>query len=79
MPADRWRWRAHQWMISARCCARAPSRCSINTAARRARREFVKEAAEKFGDQCIVVAIDAKNVSAEVARSLGDFHLWRPQ
>lgn len=36
---------------------------SINTAAV-ARREFVKEAAEKFGDQCIVVAIDAKKVSA---------------
>ena len=27
--------------------------------------EFVKEAAEKFGSQCIVVAIDAKKVSAE--------------
>ena len=27
--------------------------------------EFVKEAAEKFGSQCIVVAIDAKRVSAE--------------
>jgi cyclase len=36
---------------------------SINTAAV-ARRDFVKEAAEKFGDQCIVVAIDAKKVSA---------------
>jgi cyclase len=35
---------------------------SINTAAV-ARRTFVKEAAEKFGDQCIVVAIDAKKVS----------------
>jgi cyclase len=35
---------------------------SINTAAV-ARRPFVKEAAEKFGDQCIVVAIDAKRVS----------------
>jgi imidazole glycerol-phosphate synthase subunit HisF len=35
---------------------------SINTAAV-ARRAFVKEAAEKFGDQCIVVAIDAKKVS----------------
>ena len=35
---------------------------SINTAAV-ARRSFVKEAAEKFGDQCIVVAIDAKRVS----------------
>ncbi len=35
---------------------------SINSAAV-ARREFVKEAAEKFGEQCIVVAIDAKRVS----------------
>jgi len=35
---------------------------SINTAAV-ARRAFVREAAEKFGDQCIVVAIDAKKVS----------------
>jgi cyclase len=32
---------------------------SINSAAV-SRREFVKEAAEKFGDQCVVVAIDAK-------------------
>ncbi|MBD9359114.1 imidazole glycerol phosphate synthase subunit HisF [Methylomonas fluvii] len=29
------------------------------------RPEFVKEAAEKFGSQCIVVAIDAKKVSQE--------------
>ena len=36
---------------------------SINSAAV-SRREFVREAAEKFGDQCIVVAIDAKRVSA---------------
>ena len=35
---------------------------SINTAAVN-RRAFVNEAAEKFGDQCIVVAIDAKKVS----------------
>jgi imidazole glycerol-phosphate synthase subunit HisF len=34
---------------------------SINSAAV-SRREFVKEAAEKFGDQCIVVAIDAKRI-----------------
>jgi cyclase len=34
---------------------------SINSAAV-SRREFVKEAAEKFGDQCIVVAIDARRV-----------------
>jgi imidazole glycerol-phosphate synthase subunit HisF len=35
---------------------------SINTAAV-ARRELVREAAEKFGGQCIVVAIDAKQVA----------------
>ena len=33
--------------------------------------EFVKEAAEKFGSQCIVVAIDAKKVSAE-----GEANRW---
>jgi cyclase len=36
----------------------------INTAAVH-NPEFVKEAAERFGSQCIVVAIDAKRVSAE--------------
>src|SRR6195256_5448768 len=42
---------------------------SINTAAVQ-RRDFVREAAEKFGDQCIVVAIDAKRVASpgETAR-----------
>ena len=35
---------------------------SINSAAV-ANRQFVKDAAEKFGSQCIVVAIDAKEVS----------------
>ena len=43
---------------------------SINTAAVR-RPEFVAEAADKFGDQCIVVAIDAKKVSA-----LGEADRW---
>ncbi|AHF02012.1 imidazole glycerol phosphate synthase [Thiomicrospira aerophila AL3] len=37
---------------------------SINTAAIH-RPEFVKEAADRFGSQCIVVAIDAKRVSAD--------------
>jgi cyclase len=37
---------------------------SINTAAVR-RPEFIGEAAEKFGDQCVVVAIDAKKVSKD--------------
>jgi len=37
---------------------------AINTAAVH-NPEFVKQAAEKFGSQCIVVAIDAKKVSAE--------------
>lgn len=37
---------------------------SINTAAVK-RPEFVKEAAEKFGTQCIVVAVDAKSVGPD--------------
>ncbi len=41
-------------------------KASINSAAVRDRR-FVREAAEKFGSQCVVVAIDAKRVSAEGA------------
>ena len=37
---------------------------SINSAAV-SNREFVREAAQKFGDQCIVVAIDAKKTGSE--------------
>jgi cyclase len=40
---------------------------SINSAAV-ARPEFVREAAERFGSQCIVVAIDAKQVAESPAR-----------
>jgi len=40
---------------------------SINTAAV-TRPEFVREAAEKFGSQCIVAAIDAKSVSPPNSR-----------
>lgn len=40
---------------------------SINTAAV-ARPEFVREAAERFGSQCIVVALDAKQVSEDPKR-----------
>ena len=40
---------------------------SINSAAVR-RPEFVAEAAERFGSQCIVVAIDAKAVSEAPSR-----------
>jgi cyclase len=42
--------------------ASGADKVSINTAAVQ-RRVFVREAAEKFGEQCIVVAIDAKKVS----------------
>jgi cyclase len=38
---------------------------SVNTAAVH-RPEFVKEAAERFGSQCIVVAIDARRIRSEV-------------
>jgi imidazole glycerol-phosphate synthase subunit HisF len=44
--------------------ASGADKVSINTAAV-ADRAFVKAAAEKFGDQCIVVAIDAKQVGAD--------------
>ena len=37
-------------------------KCSINSAAI-ARPEVVREAAEKFGSQCVVVAVDAKQVA----------------
>src|SRR5215216_2971041 len=47
-----------------RLLASGADKVSINTAAV-ARRAFVQEAAEKFGDQCIVVAIDAKKVSPD--------------
>jgi cyclase len=49
--------------------ASGADKVSINTAAV-AQRAFVQEAAEKFGDQCIVVAIDAKRASkpGETAR-----------
>jgi cyclase len=43
---------------------RGADKVSINTAAV-SRRDFVNEGADKFGAQCIVVAIDAKKVSAE--------------
>ena len=42
--------------------ASGADKVSINTAAV-SRRDFVKEAAEKFGDQCVVVAVDAKRIS----------------
>ena len=44
--------------------ASGADKVSINTAAVQDR-AFVKAAAEKFGDQCIVVAIDAKKVSPQ--------------
>ncbi len=44
--------------------ASGADKVSINTAAVQ-RRSLVREAAEKFGDQCIVVAIDAKKVSQQ--------------
>src|SRR5579862_3942744 len=50
--------------------ASGADKVSINTAAV-SRREFVKEAAEKFGEQCIVVAIDAKRV-----KRAGEANRW---
>ena len=61
--ADGRRRRAHHRRHPHAVAVAAPTRSrSIRAAV--SRREFVKEAAEKFGDQCIVVAIDAKRVAA---------------
>ena len=49
-------------------------KCSINSAAV-ARPDLVREAAEKFGSQCVVVAVDAKQTGAG---TLGGLHPWRP-
>lgn len=46
---------------------------SINTEAVK-RPEFVKEAAEKFGSQCIVVAIDAKSVPGDASAAARASH-----
>jgi imidazole glycerol-phosphate synthase subunit HisF len=55
--------------------ASGADKVSINTAAV-ARREFVREAAEKFGDQCIVVAIDAKRTASLRAAGSGAADRW---
>ena len=50
---------------------------SINTAAVKDQ-SFVKQAAEKFGSQCIVVAIDAKQRAGQRrTASVGGLHPWR--
>jgi len=52
----------------------------INTAAV-SNPEFVREAADRFGSQCIVVAIDAKQVNAgsDSTATLGNIHPRRSQ
>ena len=50
---------------------------SINSAAVKTP-EFVKEAALKFGSQCIVVNIDPKRVQKDGEGVLGRSHQWRP-
>ena len=49
---------------------------SINTTAVQ-QPDFVREAAQRFGTQCIVVAIDAKR--SEQTRSLGGLYPWRSE
>ena len=50
---------------------------SINSAACRDP-EFVRQAARRFGSQCIVVNIDPKRVQNERPRGLGGAHQRRP-
>ncbi len=49
---------------------------SINTAAVQ-QPDFVRATAEKFGSQCIVVAIDAKRVSSDERRATSDERSWQ--
>jgi len=48
---------------------------SINTAAVQ-NPDFVRAAAEKFGSQCVVVAIDAKRVSSRQPSAISDQPSW---
>ena len=48
---------------------------SINTAAVQ-NPDFVRAAAEKFGSQCVVVAIDAKHTSDHTRRATSDERSW---
>jgi cyclase len=48
---------------------------SINTTAVH-RPEFVREAAEKFGSQCVVVAIDAKGVTSHQSPVVSHFEIF---
>ena len=63
---------------SARSCSPAPTRFR-STPPRSRPPRFVREAAEKFGAQAIVVAIDAKRVCRNGDAALGDLHPWRTQ
>ena len=63
---------------SERFAAPAPTRFR-STPPPSAGREFVNEAAEKFGNQCIVVAIDAKRVRRRRLGTVGNLHPWRAQ
>ena len=65
--------------ISASSCSPAPTRCR-STPRPSTNPEFVREAAEKFGSQCIVVADRRQEgVGPGRARPLGDLHPWRAQ
>ncbi len=50
-------------------------KCSINSAAV-ARPELVREAAQKFGSQCVVVAVDAKRTSTSAGPTSAGGDTW---
>ena len=50
------------WRISRRCSGRERTRFPINSAAIN-NPQLIHDAAQKFGSQCVVVAIDAKTTS----------------
>ena len=58
-PAHGRRGRAHAWTTSTGCCAPAPTRSGVNTAAIE-RPELIAEIARRFGSQVLVLSVDAR-------------------
>ena len=69
-PAHRRRGCAHGRRHRPRCCAPAPTR-SGSTPPRIARPELLREAAERFGAQCVVLSVDARRCPEGVTTASG--------
>ena len=59
-PADRWRWNPHRWRIFSELLRAGADKISVNSAAVKDP-ALIARAAERFGSQCVVLAIDARS------------------